>query len=77
MKTIAFITYYIMNILVQIIAIMIASSAISFILWDTTIFLWLYDHSSTIIRGILTFSFFLTLHKFIKDIEKINELLNK
>lgn len=77
MKTIAFITYYIMNILVQIIAIMIASSAISLILWDISTLLWLYDHSSTIIRGILTFSFFLTIQKFIKDIKKINEVLNK
>jgi len=77
MKTIAFITYYIIHILLQITAIMIASSAISLIFWDISSFLWLYDHSSTIIRGILTFSFLITITKFIKDIEKINELINK
>jgi len=77
MKTIAFITYYIVHILLQITAIMISSSAISLIFWDISSFLWLYDHSSTIIRGILTFSFLITITKFIKDIEKINKIINK
>ena len=77
MKTIAFITYYVVITLLQFIAIMIASSSISLIYWDMAAFLWLYDYSAILIRGTLTFSFLLTVRAFLKDLKEINKMINK